>query len=145
MSETRQRVHARIIKAIKAVPVGCTASYGGVARAAGMPGRARLVGWILRNSTVELPWHRIVRADGRSAFAADSTQWREQRKRLASEGVKPGALGAFPLAAAAATDLDALLWRPALAGVHAGVGDCPPRLVPGPPTRMPSHARKCHH
>lgn len=145
MTENSQRAHARIIKAIKAVTVGCTASYGGVARAAGMPGRARLVGWILRNAVVELPWHRIVRADGRSAFEVDSTQWREQHARLAAEGVMPGAFGAFPLAAAAATDLDALLWRPAIAGVLSEAGDRPPRRPPGPSTHPPSQARKCHH
>lgn len=125
MSDTKQRVHARIIKAIKAVPIGRTASYGGIARSAGLPGRARLVGWILRNADVELPWHRVVRADGRSAFAVDSAQWREQRRLLAAEGVRQGYLGSYPLAAEAASDLDALLWRPAIAGASMDASDGP--------------------
>lgn len=117
MPETKQQVHARIIDAIRDVPAGRTASYGGVARAAGMPGRARLVGWVLRNAECELPWHRIVRADGRSAFAESSDEWREQRSRLASEGLLPDLRGAYPLATKAETShLDALLWKPALAG-----------------------------
>lgn len=146
MTDSKQRVHARIIQAIKAVPVGCTASYGGIARAAGMPGRARLVGWILRNAEAELPWHRIVRADGRSAFAVDSQEWQEQRKRLAAEGVRPGYLGSFPLAAEAATDMDALLWRPAIAG---GPNDGPAGLAARAralqASRAKSQPRKCHH
>lgn len=123
MPETTPRVHAAIIAAIKDVPAGCTASYGGVARAAGVPGRARLVGWVLRNAGVDLPWHRIVRADGRSAFAEGSFEWSEQRARLAAEGLLPGNHGAFPLASrGGASDLDALLWKPALAGKR-GAGD----------------------
>lgn len=117
MPESKQRVHTRIIEAINDVPAGRTASYGGIARAAGVPGRARLVGWVLRNSETDLPWHRILRADGRSAFAEGSTEWREQRARLAAEGLKPGAHGAYPLAiGGGASDLDALLWRPAISG-----------------------------
>jgi len=117
MPDSKQRVHTRIIDAINDVPSGRTASYGGIARAAGVPGRARLVGWVLRNAEVELPWHRIVRADGRSAFAAGSTEWREQRARLAAEGLLPGSHGAYPLATGGgASDLDTLLWRPAISG-----------------------------
>ncbi len=145
MADSAARVHTRIIEAIRAVPIGCTASYGGVARAAGVPGRARLVGWILRNADVELPWHRIVRADGRSAFPVDSTEWRKQRKLLAAEGVRPGNLGAYPLATAAATDMDMLLWRPAITGT-------PVDREPRQPPRRAQHAatarierRKCHH
>lgn len=34
-----------------------------------------------------LPWHRVLRADGRIAFPKDSDGYREQRDRLLSEGV----------------------------------------------------------
>lgn len=135
MPESKQRVHTRIIDAINDVPAGRTASYGGIARAAGVPGRARLVGWVLRHAEMDLPWHRIVRADGRSAFAEGSSEWREQRARLASEGLLPGSHGAYPLATGdGASDLDALLWRPAISGksgsgTRAGRG---PRSRPDP-------------
>ncbi len=128
------------------MPTGCTATYGGIARAAGLPGRARLVGWLLRHSEVELPWHRIVRADGRSAFAVDSKEWLQQRKLLAAEGLKPGYLGAYALAAEAATDMDALLWRPAIAG---GPDDGPTargaRARAYFAARSKPQPRKCHH
>ncbi len=123
MPKETLQAHAAIIAAIKEVPAGCTASYGGVARAAGVPGRARLVGWVLRNAGMDLPWHRIVRADGRSAFAEGSLEWSEQRARLAAEGLLPGNHGAYSLAArGGASDLDALLWKPAIAG-NPGAGD----------------------
>ena len=150
MPDSKQRVHARIIKAIKAVPVGCTASYGGIARAAGLPGRARLVGWILRNADAEMPWHRIVCADGRSAFAVESAEWREQRERLAAEGLRMGYLGSYPLAAEAASDMDAELWRPAILG---GPEHGPAGLVAHMRAKKAAQieaarlkaARKCHH
>lgn len=144
MPDSKQRVHARIIKAIKEVPTGRTASYGGIARSAGLPGRARLVGWILRNADVELPWHRVVRADGRSAFAVDSEQWREQRRLLAAEGVRQGYLGSYPLAAEAADDMDALLWRPAIAGAsNDATGEGPARSFRA--ARGRPQTPKCRH
>lgn len=36
---------------------------------------------------MELPWHRVLRADGRIAFAPGSPAFREQVRRLAAEGV----------------------------------------------------------
>lgn len=60
-----------------------------IADLAGLPGRARLVGRFLRLSKPEwqLPWHRIVRADGRLAFAQGSDQALRQRDLLENEGV----------------------------------------------------------
>ena len=79
----------RILAAIRAVPQGQVASYGGIARRAGLPGRARLVARILGGSDeTGLPWHRILRSDGRIAFPAGSPQWQEQVCRLQAEGVQ---------------------------------------------------------
>ncbi|WP_354667818.1 MGMT family protein [Alteromonas sp. C1M14] len=71
------------------IPEGRVATYGQVADLAGLPGRARLVSKALRSSNEEIaiPWHRIVRADGKIAFPAGSEQAQEQRQRLISEGV----------------------------------------------------------
>ena len=73
---------------IRAVPPGRVCSYGGIARRAGLPRRARMVARLLaQNDDPELPWHRIVRADGRIAFAAGSRAFRQQCARLKREGV----------------------------------------------------------
>src|SRR3954468_9774969 len=80
---------AAIRQAVRAIKRGSFASYGEVARRAGLPGRARLVGQVLRDSGDEprLPWHRVTGAGGRIAFPAGSTSAREQLSRLAREGV----------------------------------------------------------
>jgi methylated-DNA-protein-cysteine methyltransferase-like protein len=72
-----------------AIPRGQVSTYGAVARAAGLPGRARLTGFALRMAPQEhsLPWHRVVGAGGRIVFAKSSQQHREQAKRLRAEGV----------------------------------------------------------
>lgn len=78
----------RILAAIRAVPRGEVAGYGHIARRAGLPGRARMVARILGgNEDPELPWHRILRSDGRIAFPPGSRGFREQAKRLRAEGV----------------------------------------------------------
>lgn len=78
----------RILAAIRAVPRGQVASYGAIARRAGLPGRARLVARVLgQNDDPALPWHRILRSDGRIAFPADTPAFQEQSQRLRAEGV----------------------------------------------------------
>src|SRR4051812_17697184 len=92
MSEATRSARERaaaIRRAVRAIKRGSFASYGEVARRAGLPGRARLVGQVLRDSGDEprLPWHRVTGAGGRIAFPAGSTSAREQLSRLAREGV----------------------------------------------------------
>lgn len=72
-----------------AIPRGRVSTYGAVARAAGMPGRARLAGRALRVApeALRLPWHRVVGAGGRIVFPPSSTQFREQSRRLRAEAV----------------------------------------------------------
>ena len=81
--------HAAICRTIAAIPWGRVASYGEIATRAGLPRRARLVGRVLHETPpgMELPWHRVLRADGRIAFAPGSPAFREQVRRLAAEGV----------------------------------------------------------
>jgi len=85
---TPMDAHERILRAIRAIQHGEVASYGEVARRAGLPGRARMVAQLLsRNDDIGLPWHRVLRSDGRIAFPADSPSHAEQCARLRAEGV----------------------------------------------------------
>ena len=85
-----------------AIPRGQAATYGTVARAAGLPGRARQAGFALRVAPAELhlPWHRVVGAGGRIAFPVSTRQHKEQARRLRAEGVpvKNGRVAASALA-----------------------------------------------
>ena len=76
--------------AVCTIPRGRVATYGGVARAAGLPGRARQTGYALRvaGDSLNLPWHRVVAAGGRIAFPRTSRAHREQARRLRAEGVR---------------------------------------------------------
>jgi len=80
--------HARILETIRAIPRGQVLGYGEVAAKAGLPGRARLVARLLgNNDDPALPWHRVLRSDGRIAMPEGSRGWREQSQRLRAEGV----------------------------------------------------------
>jgi methylated-DNA-protein-cysteine methyltransferase related protein len=74
---------------VGAIPRGQVSTYGAVARAAGLPGRARLVGRALRLAPkgLHLPWHRVVGAGGRIVFPKLSLEHREQTRRLKAEKV----------------------------------------------------------
>ncbi|MBU3020238.1 MGMT family protein [Aestuariibacter sp. A3R04] len=86
---TNVSIIARILNTVKVVPPGFVASYGQVADLSGLPGRARLVGKQLTNTFegAAIPWHRIVRSDGKIAFPVGSEKAEEQRQRLIAEGV----------------------------------------------------------
>ncbi len=73
----------RVRGVIAAIPAGSVLAYGEVAARAGLPGRARLVGRILAEDGHDLPWHRVLRADGTPAAHLAT----EQLARLRTEGV----------------------------------------------------------
>jgi len=105
---------AAIRKAVRAIRRGSFLSYGEVARRAGLPGRARLVGQVLRDAgdDARLPWHRVTGAGGRIAFPAGSTNAREQLRKLAREGVEVrGSRVLMKRTSASTRSLDALLWK----------------------------------
>lgn len=86
----RKAYAAAIREAVSAIPAGRVCSYGRVAEVAGLPGRARLVGKVLGElkEGEKLPWHRVLRADGRLAFGPGSRGFERQMTRLAAEGVE---------------------------------------------------------
>jgi methylated-DNA-protein-cysteine methyltransferase related protein len=80
----------RIYTVVRRIPAGKVASYGDVARLAGLPNQARLVGYALHalppHSSV--PWHRVINAKGGiSTGHARVGAELEQRVRLQAEGV----------------------------------------------------------
>jgi methylated-DNA-protein-cysteine methyltransferase-like protein len=99
----------KILAAVRAIPRGQVAGYGEVAHRAGLPGRARLAARVLsENTDPKLPWHRVLRSDGRIAFPEGSKNFREQSQRLRAEGVvvSNGRVRMPSLA----RSLDAMIW-----------------------------------
>lgn len=51
---------------VAAIPLGRVSTYGDIAALAGLSS-PRIVGWIMRTGSSDLPWHRVIRASGRPA------------------------------------------------------------------------------
>lgn len=75
-------MHEKVRKIVAAIPAGSVASYGDVADLARAPS-PRLVGRILAEDGHDLPWHRVLRADGTPAPHLA----RRQLELLRAEGV----------------------------------------------------------
>lgn len=67
---------------VAAVPAGRVCTYGDIADAAGLSS-PRIVGWIMRTDSSDLPWHRVTTASGRPAPHLAG----RQLERLRAEGV----------------------------------------------------------
>ncbi len=82
--------YARIWRVVAAIPPGQVASYGQVADLAGIARGARQAARALGKAPadMQLPWFRVVRANGQIAIAKDSPGYQRQRQQLLSEGVE---------------------------------------------------------
>lgn len=79
----------KIYEVVKAIPIGRVASYGQVARMAGNPRWARVVGYALHNNPMpgKIPCHRVVNRHGEVAKAFAFGGENAQRQLLISEGI----------------------------------------------------------
>ena len=79
--------YEKIWKTITKIPRGRVATYGQIAKLAGMEGQPRLVGYALhalpRGSSV--PWHRVINAMGRISLPGPTG--RHQQLLLEKEGI----------------------------------------------------------
>jgi methylated-DNA-protein-cysteine methyltransferase-like protein len=71
-------------KVIRRLRPGEVVTYGEVAADAGRPGAARAVGHLLATRPADLPWWRVVTANGRLVPGHEA----EHARRLAAEGVE---------------------------------------------------------
>src|ERR1700737_1827004 len=63
----------RVRALVAAIPPGRVSTYGDIASAAGLSS-PRIVGWIMRTDSADLPWHRVIRSNGRPAKHLTSRQ-----------------------------------------------------------------------
>jgi len=96
--------HGRIHKVVSRIPRGRVATYGQIARLAGLGGQARLVGYAMHAlpAGTRVPWQRVVNAQGAISLPGKSAL--RQRALLEKEGVRFDARGRI--------DLDRFLWQP---------------------------------
>jgi len=81
--------YQNVWKVVAEIPTGHVLTYGEVARLSGMPRAARRVSQALRRAprAMDLPWHRVINAQGKISFPQDSRGWQMQKDRLEREGV----------------------------------------------------------
>ena len=98
--------YARIYAVVRRIPRGRVATYGQVARLAGLPGHARQVGYALHAMATErpVPWHRVINARGEVSRRSYPGSDEAQRRFLEREGVEFDARGRI--------DLARFQWRP---------------------------------
>ncbi len=81
----KQRVYA----VVRMIPAGRVATYGQIAALAGSSRAARGVGVAMRlaSGQVDLPWHRVINAQGRISPGGDVFRPEHQRHLLQAEGI----------------------------------------------------------
>lgn len=89
MKRTKPGAYARIYRVVRRIPRGRVATYGQVAGLAGLDGNARQVGYALHAlpGHENVPWHRVINAQGRVSPRAESGDSLRQRLLLEAEGV----------------------------------------------------------
>ncbi len=91
--------YARIYAVVRRVPAGTVATYGHIARLAGIENGARQVGYALNalREGTPVPWHRVINARGAISRRAEHGYELTQRMLLEGEGVRFGAGGRVDL------------------------------------------------
>ena len=89
MSKQSSEIDLQIWQVVALIPAGKVATYGDVARMAGLPGAARRVGAALRRLPEDsrIPWHRVINAQGRISLPEGSVSRLIQREQLQAEGM----------------------------------------------------------
>ncbi|RMH80826.1 MAG: methyltransferase [Calditrichaeota bacterium] len=91
MPTTRQNrdLYGKIWRIVGCIPRGKVATYGQIARLAGLDGHARLVGYALHVApeALELPWHRVINSRGKISLPREDGRHDLQKALLEAEGV----------------------------------------------------------
>ncbi|MFT7688335.1 MAG: methylated-DNA-protein-cysteine methyltransferase-like protein [Candidatus Azotimanducaceae bacterium] len=85
MPDSLEIMKEQVWQIVYAIPSGQVATYGQIARLAGMPQQSRLVGRILSRlpADTKLPWHRVINGQGKIS----NPNPERQKAKLAAEGV----------------------------------------------------------
>ena len=101
----RKCSYKKIYEIVSRIPPGKVATYGQVAKLAGIPGQARQVGYALSAlNDSSVPWHRVINAKGEISLRSDSVYETLQRDLLEDENIQFTAEGKI--------SLEAYRWEP---------------------------------
>lgn len=80
-------MYESVWSAVNRIPLGRVSTYGTVARIAGFPRHARIVGNALRSvpEGMDIPWHRVINSRGMMSLSGQSRM--QQISLLREEGV----------------------------------------------------------
>lgn len=95
-----ESLYPRIYAIVRQIPPGRVATYGQIAALVGPPCDARLVGWAMAAlpSGTDVPWQRVINAQGKISLRKYSRGHELQRRRLEAEGVRFDERGRIDLA-----------------------------------------------
>lgn len=80
----------QILAVVALIPYGKVATYGQVAKLAGLPKHARLVGYALKHmdAQADLPWHRVINSQGKISLGRLNGRGENiQQQKLLQEGI----------------------------------------------------------
>ncbi|VXA57799.1 DNA base-flipping protein [Acinetobacter proteolyticus] len=90
MVQDTNELHRQILEVIALVPYGKVASYGQIAKLAGLPKHPRLVGYVLKHldKDSEIPWYRVINSQGRISVTRINEKGENvQQNLLEQEGI----------------------------------------------------------
>lgn len=95
---SKQPIYQRICLLVQQIPAGQVATYGQIAALTGHC-TARMVGYAMAalDGGADVPWQRVVNAQGKISPRADSHSTEVQRLRLIEEGIVFDAAGSINL------------------------------------------------
>jgi methylated-DNA-protein-cysteine methyltransferase-like protein len=76
----------RIYLVVRQIPAGKVSTYGDIAAIVG-DCTARMVGYAMAAASGDLPWHRVINAQGKISPRSDGGGEQIQRARLEDEGI----------------------------------------------------------
>ncbi|ENX58653.1 MULTISPECIES: MGMT family protein [Acinetobacter] len=90
MVQDTNELHRQILEVIALIPFGKVASYGQIAKLAGLPKHPRLVGYVLKHldKDSEIPWYRVINSQGKISVTRINEKGENvQQSLLEAEGV----------------------------------------------------------
>jgi methylated-DNA-protein-cysteine methyltransferase related protein len=75
---------SEILSIVVLIPKGKVATYGQIAKLAGMPKHARYVGYALKNleNNSDVPWHRVINSKGMLSLEKDDEKGMSIQQQL---------------------------------------------------------------